>query len=199
MKKKRQTNIMESNGSKPRTNLRRSLVLATLAGVALVAVGCSTDRHAPAEYSSTTTYSTPAPPPAAGAAASPGAQSSGYVTGGTITTTYDQRTDVITDPRELPRDNINAEFVGRPINFTHMRVQRVDSDGFFEVTSDDGTTFYVMGYANAYNVKPGDIVVLTGTLVDSDTNSTGFVKKTGYYMTRHPYYIWVDRIQVVPA
>jgi len=198
MTKKRRTNIIQSDDSiTPRTIRRASLAFAALAGVDLVAVGCSTDRHPKAEYSSTTTYSTPAP--AAGAAQSPGTQSSGYARSTTYTTTYDQRNDVISDPRTLPPDNISAEFVGRPVNFAHMRVVRVDSDGYIEVSSDDGTRFYVVTNEGTYNVTPGDLVVVTGTLVDPDNVSTAFVKKTGYYMMRHPYYIWVDKIQVVPA
>jgi len=193
---KKRTNIIQSDDSiPPRTIRRASLALGALAGVALVAAGCSTDRHA--NYSSTTTYSAPAP--AAGAAQSPGAQSTGYAQSTTYTATYDQRNDVISDPRTLPPDNISAEFVGRPVNFTRMRVVRVDSDGYIEVTSDDGARFYVVTNEGTYNVKPGDLVVVTGTLVDPDNASTAFVKKTGYYMMRHPYYIWVDKIQVVQA
>src|SRR5436190_3752 len=138
MKMKRQTkNILECTRNKPKANLRGSLLIATMAGVALVAVGCSTERQPRGEYSSATTYSTPAPQPAAGASQSPGGWSSGYSTSSTVTTTAGQRTDVITDPGTLPRYNITAEFVGRPVNFTHMRVQSVDSDGSIEVTSDD--------------------------------------------------------------
>ena len=199
MKMKKQTNTMECTRSKPRTNLRGSLVLATVAGLTIVAVGCSTDQHARAEYSSTTTYSTPAPPPAAGAAQSPGGQYTGSATSTTMIASTDQRTDVITDPGTLPRDNINAEFVGRPVNFTHMRVQHVASDGLIEVTSDDGSRFYVIGYESTYNVKPGDIVIVTGTIFDPDNVSTAMDKKTGYYMMRHPYFIRVERIQIVPA
>jgi hypothetical protein len=166
-----------------------------VAGVALFAVGCSTSYHRQGEYSSTTTYSTPA----AGAAQSSSGQSSGYVTSSTTTTTADQRTDVITDPGTLPRYNISPDFVGRPVNFGHMRVERVDSDGFIEVTSDDGSRFFVAGYDTNYNLKPGDFVVVSGTIVDPDSVSTALDKKTGYYMMRHPYYIWVERIQVIPA
>src|SRR5689334_12348451 len=90
MKMNRQTNNIECTRSTPRANQKWRLPLAALAGVALVAVGCSTDRHAKAEYSSSrTTYTAstePTPPPTAtpapavGAAETPSGQSSGYAT-----------------------------------------------------------------------------------------------------------------------
>src|SRR5437016_651455 len=149
MKMKRQTNNNECTSSRSRSNPKWSLVLATIAGVAL-ALGCSSDRHARADYSSHTTYTTsteptpppvpppvPAPPPAAGAAETPSGQSSGYATTTTTTTTTSERTDVITDPAMLPSDNIGVAYAGRSVNFTHMRGYRVFNDRFLEVTSDD--------------------------------------------------------------
>src|SRR6266516_941819 len=62
MKIERQTNkITECTNPGSRANPKWSLVLATLAGVALAA-GCSSDRHARADYSSHTTYTTSTEP-----------------------------------------------------------------------------------------------------------------------------------------
>jgi hypothetical protein len=209
MKMQRQTNIMKCTDSEPRPIRRWNLLLAAAAGVALAAVGCSSDSHKQAEYSTTkTTYTTSTQPAtqtvtttSVGAAETPGGQSSGYstTTTATTTTTTTVPPDAITDPAMLPPNNLGPMYADRPVYFTHMRVERVISDRAIEVSSDDGSRFYVMCDQSTTNVKPGDFVVITGTARDIDNTSTALNKKGAYYLMHHPYWIQVDRIQIASS
>ena len=209
---KRQTNNMKCTNSNSRADQKWSLVLAALAGVALAA-GCSSDKPQGDYSAHTTTYTTStdtAPPPAVGAAETPSGRSSGYssssttssgygTTTRTTTVTTSERTDVITDPATLPPNNLNAVYVDRCVNFSHMKVERVVNDRFIEVSSDDGQVFYVMCDESIFNVKPGDYIIVTGIIRNPDNVSTAFDKKGAYYLMRHPFYIAVERIQIVQA
>jgi hypothetical protein len=170
-----------------------------------LAAGCSSDKSQ-GDYSAHGS----APPPAIGAAETPSGQSSGQSTTtttysgyGTTTTTSStttsERTDTITDPSTLPPNNLNAMYVDRPVNFSHLKVERIVNDRFFELSSDDGHLFYVMCDESTFNVKAGDYVNVTGLIRNPDNVSTAIDKKGAYYLMRHPFYIEVERIQIVPA
>lgn len=192
---KRQRDIIKRTCSETGTSRQWNLVLAAVAGVALSAVGCSTNHHARADYSyskSTYTASTePArrptqPPPAAGAAETPGGRSSGY----SPTPTMTHRT-----PGRLPPTSVM--FVDRPVNFDHLRVERVVNDREVEVSSEDGSHFYVVCDQTTANILPGDIVFVSSTIHDPNTVSTAIDKKGAYSLTRHKkYWIQVDRLTI---
>lgn len=119
-----------------------------------------------------------------GAASTPGGQSTGAATSG----------DIITDPASLPTANAGT-FAGRSVNFKDMKCTRVVDDHAIQVSTDSGRRIYILSDDPISNVKPGDTVVVTGTVREAGSAAVS-EKKGATYLMSQPYYIQAKKIEV---